>query len=90
MDVWASEPLLQNVVVFCFDEKGRAFVVETGRRRSTVPDIRRHEPWRNENLGLRSVEECIAFLKAKCPESGPEFPAPGNELADLNKDGRKE
>ena len=36
VDVWASEPLLINPVAFCFDEKGRAFVVETGDRKSVV------------------------------------------------------
>ena len=43
VDVWAAEPLLANPVAFCFDEKGRAFVAETYRRRTSVPDIRKHE-----------------------------------------------
>ena len=88
VDVWASEPLLINPVAFCFDEKGRAFVVETGRRRSSVPDIRRHDAWRIENLGLRSVEERIAFLKMKLPDAGPSGAA--DDLTDLNKDGRRD
>ena len=88
VDVWASEPLLQNPVAFCFDEKGRAFVVETGRRRSSVPDIRRHDAWRVENLGLRSVEERIAFLKAQLPDSGKS--GAGSDLTDLNQDGRRD
>ncbi len=88
VDVWASEPLLINPVAFCFDEKGRAFVVETGRRRSSVPDIRRHDAWRLENLGLRSVEERGAFLRAKLPDSGKS--GAGDDLTDLNKDGRRD
>ena len=88
VDVWASEPLLQNPVAFCFDEKGRAFVVETGRRRTSVPDIRRHDAWRVENLGLRSVEERIAFLKAQLPDSGKS--GAGSDLTDINKDGRRD
>ena len=88
VDVWASEPLLQNPVAFCFDEKGRAFVVETGRRRSSVPDIRRHDAWRVENLGLRSVEERAAFLRAQLPDSGKS--GAGSDLTDLNKDGRRD
>ena len=88
VDVWASEPLLQNPVAFCFDEKGRAFVVETGRRRSSVPDIRRHEPWQVENFSLRSVADRIAFLKAELPDSGKS--GAGNDMTDLNKDGRRD
>ncbi len=88
VEVWASEPLLINPVAFCFDEKGRAFVVETGRRRSSVPDIRRHDAWRLENLGLRSVEERVAFLRAKLPASGES--GAGDDLTDLNKDGRRD
>ncbi len=88
VDVWASEPLLQNPVAFCFDEKGRAFVVETGRRRSSVPDIRRHEPWQVENFALRSVGDRIAFLKAKLPDSGKS--GAGNDMTDLNKDGLRD
>jgi len=42
VDLWASEPLIENVVALSFDEKGRAFVVETHRRRTSVPDIRKH------------------------------------------------
>ena len=61
MDVWASEPLLQDPVAFCFDEKGRAFVVETGRRKTSALDTGRHEPWRIENLALRSVEDLAGF-----------------------------
>ncbi len=86
VEVWAAEPLLANPVALAFDGKGRAFVAETYRRRTTVPDIRKNEPWRIENLALRTVEERIAFFKAKRPES-PKLP-PTKDLADLNGDGQ--
>jgi quinoprotein glucose dehydrogenase len=41
VEVWAAEPLLANPVALAFDEKGRAFVAETYRRRTSVPDIRK-------------------------------------------------
>src|ERR1700712_4382792 len=69
-EIWAAEPLLQNPVALAFDDRGRAFVAETGRRRSSMLDIRANEPWRIENFALRSVEDRIAFLKTKYPESG--------------------
>src|SRR5687768_7098229 len=45
VSLWAAEPLLENPVAFSFDDKGRAFVVETYRRRTSVPDIRKHTDW---------------------------------------------
>ena len=86
VDVWAAEPLLANPVAFTFDERGRAFVAETYRRRSSVPDIRNNDPWKIGNLALRSVEERTAFLKAKYPEAAKMKPR--KELADRNTDGQ--
>ncbi|MEO6788653.1 MAG: PQQ-dependent sugar dehydrogenase, partial [Chthoniobacteraceae bacterium] len=86
VDVWAAEPLLENPVALSFDGQGRAFVAVTERRRTSVPDIRKHEDWKIENLSLRTVEERIAFLKAKMPESPAKKPKKPEE--DINKDGQ--
>jgi quinoprotein glucose dehydrogenase len=86
VDVWAAEPLLENPVAFSFDNLGRAFVAVTGRRRTSVPDIRKHEDWQIENLSLRTVEERIAFVKSKMPESPAKKPKNAEE--DINHDGQ--
>ncbi len=86
VDVWASEPLLENPVAFSFDHLGRAFVAVTQRRRTSVPDVRKHEDWTIENLSMRTVEERIAFLKAKMPESPARKPKKPED--DINKDGQ--
>src|ERR1700744_1471987 len=52
VDLWAEEPLIENVVAFAFDEKGRAFVVETHRRRTSVPDIRKNTDWLFDSLAM--------------------------------------
>jgi quinoprotein glucose dehydrogenase len=49
VDLWAAEPLLANPVAFAFDDKGRAFVVETYRRRTSVPSSRA-KSWRTSTL----------------------------------------
>nr|MDQ3624463.1 HEAT repeat domain-containing protein [Verrucomicrobiota bacterium] len=85
-EIWAAEPLLANPVALAFDEKGRAFVAETFRRRSSVPDIRKNEPWTIENLALRTVEERVALFKEKYPEPAKLNPAP--DRPDLNGDGQ--
>ena len=46
--LWAAEPMLANPVAFNFDEKGRIFVAETYRYRSSVLDIRDYM-WTLEN-----------------------------------------
>src|SRR3954465_11052748 len=38
--LWASEPMLANPVAFNFDERGRIFVAETYRYRTSTLDIR--------------------------------------------------
>jgi quinoprotein glucose dehydrogenase len=86
VDVWASEPLLENPIALSFDGQGRAFVAVTQRRRTSVPDIRKHEDWQIENFSLRTVEDRIAFLKAKMPESPARKPKKPEE--DINKDGQ--
>ncbi len=84
-DVWAAEPLLANPVAFAFDEKGRAFVAETYRRRTSVPDIRKHETLQTENLALRSVEERLKFLEAKFPPAAKRRPT--KDLTDFDGNG---
>jgi|GEM_PF-2744885 len=46
VDLWAAEPLVQDVTSLAFDEHGRAYVVESGRRRTSVSDWRRSGSWR--------------------------------------------
>jgi quinoprotein glucose dehydrogenase len=86
VEVWASEPLLANPVAFTFDPQGRAYVAETNRRRTSVPDIRKYEAWTIENLALRTVEQRIAFFKSKFPET--KGSAPTKDRPDLNNDGQ--
>ena len=63
VDLWAGEPLIQNITSLSFDDLGRAYVVETGRRRTSVFDIRNFKEWVPEDLALRSVEERADYLK---------------------------
>ena len=85
VDVWAAEPLLANPVAFAFDDKGRAFVAETYRRRTSVPDIRKHETLTLENLALRTVEDRLEFLKVKFPTSAAR--KPDTTLTDFDGNG---
>jgi quinoprotein glucose dehydrogenase len=86
VDLWAEEPLLENPVAFAFDEKGRAFVVETHRRRTSAPDIRKNMDWLNDTLSMRTVEDRVNFLhKALDPALKLK---PNKEHVDVNGDGQ--
>jgi len=45
VDLFAAEPLLANPVAFCFDERGRVYVVETFRRGGGMLDIEGRAGW---------------------------------------------
>ncbi|MDB5306329.1 MAG: Cytochrome c [Gemmataceae bacterium] len=63
VEVWASEPLMQNPVAFCFDEQGRAYVAETNRLHTGVPDTRGHMNWLDEDLACRTSADRVAMYK---------------------------
>ena len=63
VDLWAGEPLIQNLTSLSFDDLGRAYVVETGRRRTSVFDIRNFKDWVPDDLALRTVEERVDYLR---------------------------
>lgn len=85
MDVWAAEPMVSNPVAFAFDGKGRAWIAETQRRKSSLLDIRSFSAWAPQSLALRSVEEKVALLKKILPEGAS---SSSKALRDANGDGR--
>ncbi len=70
LELFASEPMIQNPVSFAFDEAGRAFVVETHRRRTSVFDIRNHPEWLDDDFSFRTVlDRSNFFRKVLTPEN---------------------
>ncbi len=90
LDLFAAEPLIQNVVNFAFDEKGRAYVVETYRRRTSTFDIRAHKDWLDNDLSFRTLEDRIQFFKKTlAPTDDPaENERRAKYLKDYNGDGK--
>ena len=84
-ELWAAEPLLENAVAFSFDAAGRCYVVETNRRRTSTPDIRRNEQWVPTMLGFRSVADRLDFMEKELAPEKKLRPSPTRP--DLNKDG---
>jgi len=63
VDVFAAEPMVQDIVSFTFDEQGRCYVVETHRRRTSVFDITQFPDWLERDFAIRTVEGRADFLK---------------------------
>ena len=90
VDLVASEPLIKNISSFCFDNVGRLYVVETGRRKTTVFDIRGFQEWLDADFGLRTVDERAAFFrKTLVPGDKPLIEKlAAKNFGDLNHDGK--
>ena len=85
-EMFASEPLFSNPVSFVFDEVGRAYVVETHRRRTSVYDIRNHPDWLDNDLSFRSTEDRVNFLKRVLNPTNTALPK--SIVHDRNGDGK--
>jgi len=84
VELWAGEPLVKDITSFCFDSIGRAYVVETGRRRTSVFDIRGLQPWLDDDLSFRTVADRRDFLTRKLTAGDPDH---DRFLAVLTKSG---
>jgi quinoprotein glucose dehydrogenase len=89
--LWAAEPMLANPVAFNFDERGRIFVAETYRYRTSVLDIRDYMWMLEDELACRTVEDRTALIrKAFGPAGEKELSIEGEILRlleDTNGDG---
>ncbi len=93
VDLWAAEPLIENVVNFSFDEQGRAYVVETGRRRTSVFDIRSYRDWVDADLAFRTPGDRAEFFRTNVSQDNAAFmrqlgSAKQGGFRDFNSDGR--
>jgi quinoprotein glucose dehydrogenase len=86
VELFASEPLIENPVSFAFDGKGRAYVVETHRRTTSVLDIRNHPDWLDDDLSFRTVDDRANFFKRILIPENKKLPS--KIVVDRNGDGK--
>ncbi|MGV3772632.1 MAG: PVC-type heme-binding CxxCH protein [Verrucomicrobiales bacterium] len=86
VDLFAAEPALQNPVSFAFDEQGRAYVVETHRRRTSVFDIRNHPDWLDDDFSFRTVLDRSNFFRKVLIPGNTNLPP--RIVSDRNGDGK--
>ena len=70
VSLWAAEPMLANPVAFNFDERGRAFVSETHRYRTSVLDIRDYMWLLEDELANRNQDEFRAMVLRRFGPAG--------------------
>lgn len=90
MQLMAAEPMLANPVAFSFDEKGRAYVVETFRHHKGVTDIRSHMDWLEDDLASRTVADRVSMYKKHLKDDFPTYNVEQERvrlLEDKNGDG---
>ena len=88
--LWAAEPMLANPVAFDFDEKGRLFVSETYRYRSSVLDIRDYMGMLELDLAARTIEDRVALHHKVFGAQAEDFAIEGEVVRlveDTNGDG---
>lgn len=85
-EIYAAEPMIQNPVSFAFDEQGRAFVVETHRRRTSVFDIRNHRDWLDNDFSFRTVADRSNFFRTVLVAGNTNLPP--KIVQDRNGDGK--
>src|SRR5262245_60067873 len=84
--LWAAEPMLANPVAFDFDEKGRLFVSETYRYRTSVLDIRSYMSILEDDLALRTIEDRAAMHRRVFGEERTQQLAIEDEVVRLVED----
>ncbi len=75
--LWAAEPMLANPVAIDFDEKGRLFVSETYRYRTSVLDIRDYMGMLELDMASRSIEDRAALHRQVFGEQAKDFAIEG-------------
>lgn len=84
--LWAAEPMLANPVAIDFDEKGRLFVSETYRYRSSVLDIRGYMGMLELDLAARTIEDRVKLNHSVFGDDGAKQLAIESEVVRLVED----
>lgn len=67
-NLWAQEPHLANAVCLYVDHKGRVWVAESFRVNAGVTDMRSHMDWLEDELAATTVEDRVAYMRARTGE----------------------
>ena len=78
---WANEPLLTNSVGISMDDRGRAYLTVSKRRKQSSLDIRHHQDLVKQDLSFETVDQRRKYYREKL--TGKSW------ISDRNNDGKK-
>lgn len=84
ISLWASDSLVFDPISIDFDDQGALYYSRTNRQKSSEFDIRGHQDWEIRSIGLQSIEDKRAFLRAELSEQNSDK---NQWLTDVNRDG---
>jgi len=84
---WSGDVNVPDPVAISFDNRGRAFVTQTQRRKSQDLDIRAHREWIPDDVGFQSVGEKRAFYHRMLTPAVAGKSKGNTKIQDRNGDG---
>lgn len=84
LKIWGVDSLIADPVSIDIDDSGNLYFTRTNRQKNSEFDIRGHQDWEIESIGLSTIEDKRNFLRKVL---SPENSSKNTWLADLNKDG---
>ena len=84
---WSGDVNVPDPVAISFDNRGRAFVTQTQRRKSQDLDIRAHRDWIPDDVGFQSVGEKRAFYHRMLAPAVDGKSKGNTKIQDRNGDG---
>ena len=80
---WSGDINVPDPVAISFDDKGRAYVTQTQRRKANDLDIRANRDWVTNDVSLQSVDQKRDFYHERLAPGGDN----DKRVQDLNEDG---
>lgn len=84
---WSGDVNVPDPVAISFDNRGRAFVTQTQRRKIQDLDIRAHREWIPDDVGFQSVADKRAFYHRMLAPAVDEKSKGNTKIQDRNGDG---
>jgi quinoprotein glucose dehydrogenase len=84
---WSGDVNVPDPVAISFDNRGRAFVTQTARRKIQDLDIRAFREWISDDVGFQSVADKRAFYRRMLAPAADGKSRGNPKIEDLNGDG---
>lgn len=84
LTLWAVDSLVADPISIDMDDNGKLYYTRTNRQKNSEFDIRGHQDWEIESIGLQTIEDKRNFLRKVLSSENSEK---NDWLTDVNGDG---